>query len=89
MGYVLYSLYLHTYQWAAYKALMAKQDTKKYAPDLIPASHIMEVVKYNQKTGEYIGTKIMSHGDFKNMEKQKGFRYQEFQKNFSQYKDKL
>lgn len=69
---------------------MAKQDKSKYAPDLIPASHIMEVVKYNKKTGEYIGTKEMSHGDFKNMVKQKGFRYQEFAKNFSQYhlKDK-
>jgi len=65
---------------------MAKQN---YTPDLIPANATMEVVKYNQKTGEYIGTKIMSHGDFKNMVKQKGFRYQEFQKNFSQYKDKL
>lgn len=68
---------------------MAKQDKSKYAPDLIPASHIMEVVKYNIRTGEFIGMKLMSHGDFKNMVKQKGFRYQEFQKNFSQYKDKL
>lgn len=68
---------------------MAKQDTKKYIPDLLPAGTIVEVVKYNKKTGEYIGTKEMSHGDFKNMVKQKGFRYQEFQKNFSQYKDKL
>lgn len=67
---------------------MAKQDTKKYLPDLIPASHIMEVVKYNKKTGEFIGMKLMSHGDFKNMVKQKGFRYQEFQKNFSQF-DKI
>ena len=64
---------------------MAKQDTKKYIPDLLPAGTIMEVVKYNQKTGEYIGTKTMSHGDFKNMVKQKGFRYQEFAKGFSQY----
>jgi len=70
---------------------MAKQDIKKYIPDLIPASHIMEVVKYNKKTGEYIGTKEMSHGDFKNMVKQKGYRYQEFQKGASQYhlKEKL
>ena len=62
---------------------MAKQN---YTPDLIPASHIMEVVKYNKKTGEFIGMKLMSHGDFKNMVKQKGFRYQEFQKGFAQYK---
>jgi len=68
---------------------MAKQDKSKYAPDLIPASHIMEVVKYNSKTGEFVGMKLMTHGDFKNMAKQKGFRYQEFQKNFSKYKDKL
>lgn len=64
---------------------MAKQDKSKYAPDLIPASHIMEVVKYNKKTGEYIGTKEMSHGDFKNMVKQSNSRYQEFQKGFSQF----
>jgi hypothetical protein len=64
---------------------LAKQDTKKYAPDLIPASHIMEVVKYNKKTGEFVGMKLLGHGDFKNMVKQKGFRYQEFAKGFSQY----
>jgi len=64
---------------------MAKQDKSKYAPDLIPASHIMEVVKYNKKTGEFIGMKLLSHGDFKNMVKQKGYRYQEFQKGASQY----
>ena len=64
---------------------MAGPDKKKYIPDLLPAGTIVEVVKYNQKTGEYIGTKEMSHGDFKNMAKQKGFRYQEFQKGFSKY----
>lgn len=69
---------------------MAKQDKSKYAPDLIPASHIMEVVKYNKKTGEFVGMKLMSHGDFKNMVKQADSRYQEFQKGYSQYhlKDK-
>lgn len=67
---------------------MAKQN---YTPDLLPANTIVEVVKYNQKTGEYIGTKEMSHGDFKNMVKQKGYRYQEFLMGFSQYhlKEKL
>jgi len=65
---------------------MAKQDTKKYIPDLLPLGTIVEVVKYNIKTNEFIGMKLMSHGDFKNMVKQKGFRYQEFQKGFSQYK---
>ena len=69
---------------------MAKQDKSKYAPDLIPASHIMEVVKYNRQTGEYVGMKLMNHGDFKNMVKQKGYRYQEYQKGYSQFhlKDK-
>ena len=64
---------------------MAKQDKSKYIPDLIPASAIMEVVKYNQKTGEFVGMKVMTHNEFKNMDKQKGFRYQEFQKGFSQF----
>ena len=64
---------------------MAKQDKSKYAPDLIPASAIMEVVKYNKMTGEFVGMKLMNHGDFKSMVRQKGFRYQEFQKGVSQY----
>jgi hypothetical protein len=70
---------------------MAKQDKIKYTPDLIPASHIMEVVKFKRDSGEYVGMKLMPHGDFKSMVKQKGFRYQEFAKGFSQYhlKDKL
>ena len=69
---------------------MAKQDKSKYAPDLIPPTTIMEVVKYKRDTGEYVGLKLMNHGDFKSMEKQKGFRYQEFQKGFAQFhlKDK-
>jgi len=69
---------------------MAKQDKSKYAPDLIPASHIMEVVKFKKDSGQYVGMKLMSHNDFKSMEKQSGYRYQEYQKGFSQYlKDKL
>lgn len=67
---------------------MAKQDTKKYLPDLISPSAIMEVVKFNSRTGEFIGLKLMSHGDFKKMERQKGYRYQEFQKGFSSFKNK-
>lgn len=64
---------------------MAKQDKSKYAPDLIPASVMMEVVKYKARSGEFVGMKVMNHGDFKSMVKQKGFRYQEFQKGVSQY----
>jgi len=70
---------------------MAKPDKSKYIPDLIPASHIMDVVKYDKKSGEFVGMKLMSHGDFKSMVKQKNSRYQEFQKGYSQYhlKNKL
>jgi len=64
---------------------LANQDKKKYIPDLLPSGTIVEVVKYNRRTGDFVGMKLMSHGDFKNMEKQKGFRYQEYQKGFSQY----
>jgi hypothetical protein len=67
---------------------MAKQDTKKYLPDLIPPTTMMDVVKFNSRTGEFVGLKLMSHGDFKKMDRQKGFRYQEFQKGFSQFKKK-
>lgn len=65
---------------------MANPDKKKYLPDLIPNTAMMDVVKYKMRTGEFVGMKVMSHGDFKKMEKQKGFRYQEFQLGFSKYK---
>lgn len=64
---------------------MATPDKKKYLPDLISPSAIMEVVKFNSKTGEFVGLKLMTHGDFKKMERQKGFRYQEYMKGFSQF----
>jgi hypothetical protein len=67
---------------------MATPDKKKYLPDLISPSAIIEVVKFNSRTGEFVGLKLMSHGDFKKMDRQKGFRYQEFQKGFSSYKNK-
>lgn len=68
---------------------MAKQNNaKKYIPDLLPAGTVVDVVKFNSRTGEFIGLKSMTHGDFKAMERQKGFRYQEFQKGFSSYKNK-
>ena len=64
---------------------MATPDKKKYAPDLIPPTTMMEVVKFNSRTGEFIGMKVMSHGEFKSMVKQPSFRYQEFQRGFSQF----
>jgi hypothetical protein len=39
---------------------------------------MMDVVKYKMRTGEFVGMKVMSHGEFKSMEKQPSFRYQEF-----------
>lgn len=56
-----------------------------FTHNLIPDSTIMEVVKYSKKTGLYVGMKLMKHGDFKTMQWQDGFRYQEFQKNYSQF----
>jgi len=47
---------------------------------------MMDVVKFDSKTGEFVGLKLMTHGDFKKMERQKGFRYQEYMKGFSQFK---
>lgn len=57
-----------------------------FTTDLITNNEIMEVCKFEQKSGKFVGMKLMSHGDFKAMEKQKGFRYQEFQKGYSQFK---
>jgi hypothetical protein len=65
---------------------MAKQESKKYIPDLLPPGTMVEVAKFDRVNGEFVGLKAMSHGDFKKMEKQKGFRYQEYQKNFSSFK---
>jgi len=59
--------------------------SKKHITDFIQPDSIMEVVKYRIRSGEFVGMRIMTHSNFKNMEKQKGFRYQEFQKGFSQY----
>lgn len=64
---------------------MAVPDKNKYIPDLLPPGTIVEVAKFDRETGEFIGLKVMSHGDFKKMEKQKGYRYQEYQKGFSKY----
>lgn len=64
---------------------MAKVDNRKFIPDLLPPGTIVEVAKFDRETGEFIGLKVMSHGDFKKMEKQKGYRYQEYQKGFSKY----
>ena len=65
---------------------MAAPDRKKYIPDLLPPGTIVEVAKFDRNTGEFVGLKAMSHGDFKKMDNQKGFRYQEYQKGFSQFK---
>jgi len=65
---------------------MANPDKKKYFPDLIPPGTMMDVVKYKSRSGEFVGMKVMSHGDFKKLEKQRGYRYQEFQLGFSKYK---
>lgn len=65
---------------------MAKQNNaKKYVPDLLPAGTVVDVLKFNSRTGEFIGLKSMTHGDFKAMPRQKGFRYQEYMKGFSQF----
>lgn len=62
---------------------MAKQDNRKYVPDLLPPGTIVEVIRRDAEGN--VVMKEMTHGDFKKMEKQKGFRYQEFQKGFSQF----
>ena len=65
---------------------MSVPDKKKYIPDLLPSGTIVEVAKFDRVTGEFIELKVMSHGDFKSMVKQKGFRYQEYQKGLSSFK---
>jgi hypothetical protein len=64
---------------------LAKQAAKKYVPDFLPLGTVVEVAKFNMKTGEFVGLKLMTHGEFKSMVKQPSFRYQEYQKGFSQY----
>ncbi len=62
---------------------LSKEDKKRFLPDLLPESTIVEVIR-RDKDGNVV-MKIMSHGEFKKMDKQKGFHYQEFQKGFSQF----
>ena len=57
-----------------------------FTSDFIIDSEIMEVCKFEQASGKFVGMKLMSHGDFKSMKKQKYFRYQEYQKGYSQFK---
>ena len=62
---------------------MAKQI---FTTDLIPDNEIMEVCKFERQSGKFVGTKLMTHREFKNMKWQNGYRYQEYQKGYSQFK---
>jgi len=62
---------------------LSKEDKKRFLPDLIPNNTIMEVIRRDKKGN--VVMKVMTHGEFKSMEKQKGFHYQEFQRFFSQF----
>ncbi len=55
-----------------------------FTHDLIPDSTIIEVVKLDSK-GNFVGKKDMLYADWKKMEKQSGFIYRAFQKNYSQF----
>ena len=63
---------------------MAKANPK-FSPDLLPAATIVEVVKLDKK-GEFVGMKLMSFSDWKQMTRQPGFDYRAFQKGFSKFK---
>ena len=63
---------------------MAKAN-QKFSPDLLPSNTVVEVVKLDKK-GEFVGMKLMSFGDWKQMERQPGFDYRAFQKGFSKFK---
>ena len=63
---------------------MAKAN-QKFSPDLLPANTVVEVVKLDKK-GEFVGMKLMSFGDWKQMTRQPGFDYRAFQKGFSKFK---
>jgi len=51
--------------------------------DLLSDDTVVEVIR-RDKLGNVV-KKIMTHGDFKTMEKQNGCHYQEFQIGFSQF----
>ena len=63
---------------------MAKA-SQNYNPDLLPSNTVVEVVKLDKK-GEFVGMKLMSFGDWKQMARQPGFDYRAFQKGFSKFK---
>jgi len=64
---------------------MAKKTSSTFVVDLLPAGTIIEIVKFNGKTGEFVGIKTMEYGEWKSMEKQKGFIYRAYQQKFSQF----
>lgn len=67
---------------------MAKQDNRKFIPDLLPSGTIVEVVKLDNK-GEFVGIKDMEYKDWKTMKKQAGFIYRCFQKGFSKFNNNV
>ena len=63
---------------------MAKVDNRKFIPDLLPAGTEIDVVKFDEK-GDFAGIKSMPYGEWKKMEKQKGFTYRAYQKGQSSF----
>jgi len=63
---------------------LAKQDTKKYLPDLLPAGTTVDIVKFDLKM-EFVGLKSMLYGDWKKMKKQAGFTYRAYQQGKSSF----
>lgn len=66
---------------------MAKQDNRKYIPDLLPSGTTIEVVKID-KEGNVVGIKEMQYGEWKKMVKQPSYTYRAYQSKFSQFKTK-
>lgn len=63
---------------------MAKQDNRKFIPDLLDKETVVEVIK-TDKNGK-AWKKLMKYGEWKSMKKQPGFVYRAYQIGVSQYK---
>jgi hypothetical protein len=66
---------------------MAKKANPKYIPELTPRGEVLEVVKLD-KNGDFVGSKKMTYGEWRKMERQGEFTYRAFQIGFQQFKKK-
>lgn len=62
---------------------LSKEDKKRFLPDLLQDNVVIEVIKISFDGS--VQKKDMTFGEWKLLNRQKGFVYRAYQKNFSQF----